>query len=68
MIEEAGGQFIGLAGKPTIHAGEAIATNGRVTDEKCLAIHTNRVRLELTLGFGRLSQVGEFRYTYGILI
>ena len=33
IIEEAGGQFTDWQGKPTIHAGEAIATNGLVTDE-----------------------------------
>lgn len=33
VVEEAGGQFMDWQGKPTIHAGEAIATNGLVTEE-----------------------------------
>lgn len=33
VIEEAGGHFIDWNGNATIHAGEAIATNGRVTEE-----------------------------------
>jgi histidinol-phosphatase len=33
VIEEAGGHFIDWKGNPTMHAGEAIATNGRVTEE-----------------------------------
>ncbi len=33
IIEEAGGQFFDWQGNSTIRAGEAIATNGRVTDE-----------------------------------
>lgn len=33
ILEEAGGTFTDWAGTPTIHAGEAIATNGRVLDE-----------------------------------
>lgn len=33
IIEEAGGTFTDWQGKSSIHAGEAIATNGRVTDE-----------------------------------
>ena len=33
IIEEAGGQFTDWQGQPTVHAGEAIATNGLVTDE-----------------------------------
>ena len=41
IIEEAGGRFTDWQGKPTVHAGEAIATNGLVTDE-VLAITRNR--------------------------
>lgn len=33
VIEEAGGHFVDWSGKPTIHTGDAIATNGRVTEE-----------------------------------
>jgi histidinol-phosphatase len=33
IIEEAGGTFTDWQGNPTIHAGEAIATNGHVLDE-----------------------------------
>ncbi len=33
IIEEAGGTFTDWNGEPTIHAGEAIATNGKVLDE-----------------------------------
>jgi fructose-1,6-bisphosphatase/inositol monophosphatase family enzyme len=33
VVEEAGGKFTDWQGKPTIHAGEAIATNGLVTEE-----------------------------------
>jgi len=33
IIEEAGGHFTDWTGNPTIHAGEAIATNGLVTEE-----------------------------------
>jgi histidinol-phosphatase len=33
VIEEAGGRFTDWQGNPTIHAGEAIATNGLVTEE-----------------------------------
>lgn len=33
VLEEAGGTFTDWSGTPTIHAGEAIATNGRVLDE-----------------------------------
>jgi histidinol phosphatase-like enzyme (inositol monophosphatase family) len=33
IIEEAGGTFTDWQGQPTIHAGEAIATNGLVLDE-----------------------------------
>jgi histidinol phosphatase-like enzyme (inositol monophosphatase family) len=33
IIEEAGGRFTDWQGNPTIRAGEAIATNGRVADE-----------------------------------
>ncbi len=33
VIEEAGGQFTDWKGNPTVHAGEGIATNGRVTEE-----------------------------------
>ncbi|MFO0788342.1 MAG: histidinol-phosphatase [Pirellulales bacterium] len=33
VIEEAGGFFCDWEGKPTIHARESIATNGRVTEE-----------------------------------
>jgi histidinol-phosphatase len=33
IIEEAGGTFTDWQGTPTIHAGEAIATNGRVLEE-----------------------------------
>ncbi len=33
VIEEAGGHFTDWKGNPTIHAREAIATNGRVTEE-----------------------------------
>jgi histidinol phosphatase-like enzyme (inositol monophosphatase family) len=33
ILEEAGGQLIDWKGNPTIHAREAIATNGLVTDE-----------------------------------
>ncbi len=33
VIVEAGGHFIDWNGNPTVHAGEAIATNGFVTDE-----------------------------------
>jgi histidinol phosphatase-like enzyme (inositol monophosphatase family) len=40
VIEEAGGHFTDWKGNPTIHAGEAVATNGRVTDE-VLAITRN---------------------------
>jgi histidinol-phosphatase len=40
VIEEAGGDFADWKGNPTIHAGEAVATNGRVTEE-VLAITRN---------------------------
>ena len=33
VVEEAGGHFSDWQGNPSIHAGEAIATNGLVTDE-----------------------------------
>ena len=33
IVEEAGGTFTDWQGTPTIHAGEAIATNGKVLDE-----------------------------------
>jgi histidinol phosphatase-like enzyme (inositol monophosphatase family) len=33
IVEEAGGTFTDWQGTPTIHAGEAVATNGRVLDE-----------------------------------
>jgi histidinol phosphatase-like enzyme (inositol monophosphatase family) len=33
IVEEAGGTFTNWQGAPTIHAGEAIATNGRVLEE-----------------------------------
>jgi len=33
VIEEAGGHFTDWNGKATIRAGEAIATNGLVTDQ-----------------------------------
>ncbi len=33
IVEEAGGTFTDWQGAPTIHAGEAIATNGRVLEE-----------------------------------
>jgi histidinol-phosphatase len=33
IVEEAGGHFIDWKGNPTIHAREAIATNGRLTEE-----------------------------------
>jgi histidinol-phosphatase len=33
IVEEAGGTFTDWQGNPTIHAGEAIATNGRVLEE-----------------------------------
>lgn len=33
VIEEAGGHFVDWLGNPTVHAGESIATNGRVTAE-----------------------------------
>ncbi|MEQ8846213.1 inositol monophosphatase family protein [Botrimarina sp.] len=33
ILEEAGGTFTSWSGEPTVHAGEGIATNGRVLDE-----------------------------------
>lgn len=33
IVEEAGGHFVDWRGNPSIHAGEAIATNGLVTNE-----------------------------------
>jgi fructose-1,6-bisphosphatase/inositol monophosphatase family enzyme len=33
VVEEAGGTFTDWNGKPTVHAGEAVATNGRVAEE-----------------------------------
>jgi len=33
VVEEAGGTFTDWQGRPTIHAGEAIATNGLVLAE-----------------------------------
>jgi fructose-1,6-bisphosphatase/inositol monophosphatase family enzyme len=39
IVEEAGGTFTDWQGVSTIHAGEAIATNGRVLEE-VLAITT----------------------------
>jgi len=33
IVEEAGGTFTDWQGRPTIHAGEAIATNGLVLEE-----------------------------------
>ena len=33
LFEEAGGRFTDLAGRPTIHSGTALATNGRLHDE-----------------------------------
>lgn len=33
VIQEAGGHFTDWQGKPTVHAGEAIATNGQFTEE-----------------------------------
>lgn len=33
ILEEAGGTFTDWRGQPTIHAGEAVATNGRVLEE-----------------------------------
>jgi histidinol phosphatase-like enzyme (inositol monophosphatase family) len=41
VIEEAGGQFTDWQGRATVHSGEAIATNGLVTDE-VLAITRGR--------------------------
>jgi len=32
VIEEAGGQFCDWQGRPTVHSGDAVATNGLVTD------------------------------------
>jgi fructose-1,6-bisphosphatase/inositol monophosphatase family enzyme len=43
IIEEAGGTFTDWQGNPTIHAGEAIATNGLVLEEV----------LGVTRGFGK---------------
>ncbi len=40
IIEEAGGHFSDWNGNPTIRAGEALATNGHVTNE-VLAVLTN---------------------------
>ncbi|HEX4415002.1 MAG TPA: histidinol-phosphatase [Lacipirellulaceae bacterium] len=45
IIEEAGGNFTDWNGKATIHAGEALATNGRVDDE-VLAITRGAGRAE----------------------
>ncbi len=44
IIEESGGTFTDWQGEPTIHAGEAVATNGLVRDE-VLAITRGAVRL-----------------------
>ena len=33
IIEEAGGTFTDWQGRPTIHSGEGLATNGRVLEE-----------------------------------
>ena len=33
ILEEAGGTFTDWQGRPTIHSGEGIATNGRVLEE-----------------------------------
>lgn len=33
VLEEAGGTFTSWSGEPTVHAGEGLATNGRVADE-----------------------------------
>jgi fructose-1,6-bisphosphatase/inositol monophosphatase family enzyme len=33
IIEEAGGQFTDWQGRATVHSGEAIASNGLVTEE-----------------------------------
>jgi histidinol-phosphatase len=33
MVEEAGGRFTDLAGRPTIYSGNALASNGRLHDE-----------------------------------
>jgi histidinol phosphatase-like enzyme (inositol monophosphatase family) len=45
IIEEAGGTFTDWQGEPTIHAGEAIATNGLVIEE-ALAITRKASRLK----------------------
>jgi histidinol-phosphatase len=45
IIEEAGGTFTDWQGEPTIHAGEAVATNGLVRDE-VLAITRQSPRLQ----------------------
>jgi fructose-1,6-bisphosphatase/inositol monophosphatase family enzyme len=40
IIEEAGGQFSDWKGNPTVRAGEALATNGRVEEEVLGLIRT----------------------------
>lgn len=42
IIEEAGGHFIDWCGEATIHTGDAIATNGLVTDEVLAVIRNAR--------------------------
>ena len=42
IIEEAGGTFTDWQGTPTIHAGEAIATNGKVLEEALAATRAVR--------------------------
>jgi histidinol phosphatase-like enzyme (inositol monophosphatase family) len=42
IVEEAGGTFTDWQGRPTIHAGEAIATNGQVLKEVLAVTHGYR--------------------------
>jgi len=39
IVEEAGGTFTDWQGNPTIHAGEAVATNGVVAEQVLAMLH-----------------------------
>ena len=55
IIEEAGGHFTDWHGNPTVHRGEAIATNGLVTEE-VLAIVRGGERHELGISGSRIDR------------
>jgi histidinol-phosphatase len=42
LLEEAGGRFTDLAGRPTHLSGDAVATNGALHDHVLAALHPRR--------------------------